>query len=69
MDLTDVIAKLAEIKGAAFADDETAHYEQDQLYVAVLTAISKGEAKGTVARALAAEALKVQDIQFSRWYA
>lgn len=69
MDLDGVTAKLAEIRNMASADDEGAHAEQDGLYVAVLTAIANGEARGTAARALAQEALKVQDIRFARWYA
>ena len=67
MNTNDVIAKVAEIRAMA-DDDERAHALQDDLYVAVLVAITDGSAKPS-ARALALEALKVRNIEFSRWYA
>ena len=47
-------------------DDEAAHVAQDQLYVDVLRAIAIDPAG---ASELAAAALAVEDIDFSRWYA
>ena len=67
MTKNDVTARLAEIRIGA-SNDEQAHFEQDCLYVAVLEAIANGTAKPS-ARVLAQEALKVRDIEFSRWYA
>jgi hypothetical protein len=68
MKLQDVTERLAKIKAMASAD-ESAHAEQDDLYEEVLTAIANGDTRGTSARALAQEALKVREIEFSRWYA
>ena len=64
----DVIARVARIR-AMVNDDATAHFEQDALYVEVLRAIASETIEGAGARALAQEALKVQNIEFSRWYA
>lgn len=65
MTLDDVRARVARIE-AMKADDETAHYEEDELWSDVLVAIRDG-AKD--ASALATEALKTGDIDFARWYA
>jgi hypothetical protein len=65
MTVDDVIAwvkKIEEMKG----DDEGAHAEQDELLIAVLTAIANGDNEAST---MADEALKVLDIEFSRWYA
>jgi hypothetical protein len=64
MTVDDVIAwvkKIEEMKG----DDEGAHAEQDQLFIAVLTSIANASNETSIAE----EALKVLDIEFSRWYA
>lgn len=63
--LEEIKERLEEIRSLAY-DDETAHSRQDSLYLDVLTAIASG-AKN--ARQLAAEAIKADDIEFSRWYA
>jgi hypothetical protein len=47
-------------------NDEGAHVLQDRLYVKVLEAIASGNPD---AAALAKEALVVEEIHFSRWYA
>ena len=47
-------------------DDEVAHGHEDVLYVAVLQAIAGGAPD---AAALAAEALRTQEIDFARWCA
>jgi hypothetical protein len=57
------ITKIWEMKG----DSEVAHAEQDNMYVAVLSAIANK--KTTDPAALAREALRVRRIDFERWYA
>ncbi len=49
-------------------DNEVAHIEEDQLHQDVLAAIRDGRCEDHVT-ALAAAALKTQDIKFIRWHA
>ena len=63
MNLEDVRERLREIE-AIRDDDETAHRWQDALYEDVLEALAAGGDP-----LLAAEALKVRDINFERWCA
>lgn len=61
--IDDQVATIEKVKG----DDEAAHSFQDDLFEAVLRQIADGKIKDT---ALAAKkALKVLDIEFSRWCA
>ena len=46
-------------------DDEAAHSEEDALHLCVLAAIANGTTADPAA--VAAAALKTQDISFSRW--
>lgn len=52
-------------------DDEIAHSREDALHTAVLETIASKELFLGIgyAQALAREALKTEDIDFSRWYA
>jgi hypothetical protein len=61
-DITDVLDEISRIRD----DDEHAHALEDSLYIRVLKEIAAGSANPA---ALAAEALKAGDIEFSRWYA
>jgi len=66
--VNEVRTRVEVIRAAAESeDDEVAHSKQDDLYVAVLRAISS-RATNDPAR-LAHEALKVQEIRFARWMA
>ena len=65
MNVKMVRVKIEEIRSITW-DNETAHIEQDRLYTSVLESIAKNP-RG--AQRLAQEALKVQDIEFTRWYA
>jgi hypothetical protein len=47
--------------------DEALHRRQDEIYVAVLEAISSGECEPPAECAFAA--LAIEEIPFSRWYA
>ena len=47
-------------------DPESAHHAQDRLYVAVLTATAAGHPD---AAAMAAECLRIEKSDGSRWYA
>lgn len=66
MTVDDVKKRLALIRVEAETDDETAHAAQDGLYTDVLQAIADGAED---ASGLAREALRVREIEFSRWYA
>jgi len=67
MNASDVRAAVDQIRRAEVRQDpERAHGDQDDLYVAVLTAISEGCDDPAE---LAAIALTVRDIEFPRWYA
>ena len=66
MTTADVHAAVDNIRSLR-SDDESAHVAQDNLYRDVLTSIARGSAEDPAA--MAAEALKVEDIEFSRWYA
>lgn len=66
MNVEDIKKTLAEIKRVS-GDPEYAHGLEDELHVAVLTAIANGTCDDPVA--CAAEALKTEDIDFVRWYA
>ena len=50
-------------------DDETAHSEEDDLYVDVLETISERRDVPLQVRAMVKEALKVGDMNFARWRA
>lgn len=65
MKVETVTARLKEIQEVA-DDCEVAHMEQDKLYLDVLRAIANGAEN---AAELAAEAVKVDDMHFSRWFA
>lgn len=65
MTVTTIRQALRHIKAQA-NDDERAHSLEDDLHVAVLTAIAGGVGDP---RALAREALKTKDIKFSRYCA
>lgn len=64
----DVRAMVAELDGKyrQERDDEGAHCTEDAIRHDVLAAIAGGAPD---APALAAEALKTDDLEFSRWYA
>lgn len=57
------VAKIEAMRG----DDEAAHSAEDGLWLDVLKAIAKGECADPAA--VAAEAIKTNDIDFSRWCA
>lgn len=61
-DIKKAVKEIEEIK----EDDEAAHMEQDDLYRSIIKAIAEGK---TVTPEMAQEALKVEEIDFSRWYA
>lgn len=61
----EVKARVSEIRKMA-DDDEVAHGREDRLYLDVLTAIANGDPNG---KALAEEAIKAAEIEFSRWCA
>lgn len=66
MNREDVAARLGKIKVlAAIPDEPEAHEEADRLWADVLRAIAGGTEDPA---GLAAEALKVQEIRFGRWY-
>lgn len=65
MNVDDVKRELNAIRNIAY-DDEQAHYRLDALYKNVLQEIASN---GGWAGELAEEALRGEDIQFSRWYA
>lgn len=54
------------IRVNAHIDPEARHCEQDTVYIDVLQAIADGADNP---RELAAEAVKIDDIDFPRWYA
>lgn len=67
MDADDVRERVAEITDLAAGDhDERAGVCEDALYKDVLAAIAEGEAN---AADLAVEALKADDVEFSRYCA
>jgi hypothetical protein len=66
MTTADVQAAVERIRSLAH-DDESAHVEEDNLYVSVLQAIADGTAEDPAG--MAALALEATDIKFSRWYA
>lgn len=61
-DVKNNVLKIYEMKG----DDEAAHGEEDRLYEDVLREMVAGNPE---AQEMAKEALKTQDINFSRWCA
>jgi len=65
MTIDEVRAAVAAIERSS-DDDESAHVMEDKLYRRILTAIMDGADN---APALAREALRTQDIHFSRWCA
>ncbi len=54
------------IKAIPLNDCESAHCEQDQIWLEVLTAVALGHPEG---RQLAEEALKIADLEFDRFCA
>jgi hypothetical protein len=62
-----IVAVIQEQAGADWRDNETLHAAEDSLYVAVLKSIADGTAEDPAA--MAREALRVADLDFSRWYA
>ncbi len=65
MNIKEIRAKLNEI--AVDSDDShQAHYLQDLLYVDVIRSIADGSCDNPAACAV--EVLKVQEIEFPRWY-
>lgn len=66
MTVHEVRERVAEIAAIA-RDDERAHVMEDELHQAVLRAIADGTAEDP--QALAAEAIRTAEIEFSRWYA
>ena len=62
----DVVERVGQIAAVA-DDDEDAHCKEDHLYIDILQAIADGEIAD--AQACAREALKVRDMDFSRWCA
>lgn len=54
------------IRSNAHSDPEARHCEQDTVYIDVLRAIADGADNP---RDLAKEAVKIDDIDFVRWYA
>ncbi len=65
MTIEEVIGRVLEIERIS-ENDEEAHAAQDRLYVDVLNAVAAGAEN---AAQLATEAIKVDDMNFSRWYA
>lgn len=63
----DEIKKSVEVISAVAGDNEDAHIKEDELHLAVLTAIADGTCDDP--RACAAEAIKTQAIEFTRWHA
>jgi hypothetical protein len=61
-----VCERVAAVKADA-GDDESAHILEDRLHEAVLQAIAEDRCDSPAL--CAAEALKTEDIEFSRWYA
>jgi len=68
MHVSDVRDRLARIEHES-GDPESAHGAQDDLFREVLAAIASGDIDLPTCRAIANEALKVDEIKFSRWYA
>lgn len=69
MTLDDVRAKVAELAELARVggyDPEASHGSTDGLYIGVLRAVAAEDPDGV---AMAAEALKVEDLDLTRWYA
>lgn len=54
------------LNGLDVWDDEGAHIDEDEIYEAVLRSIASGNGN---AQQLATAALKLKDLDFSRWYA
>lgn len=65
--LAEVRERVAYIEQVS-GDDEAAHSEEDRLWLGVLTAIANHETTDDPA-AMAAEAIKTNDIEFARWCA
>jgi hypothetical protein len=65
MTVADVLREVEEIRRIQ-SDDERAHARADRLWRAVLEAIVSGDDKPA---ALAAAALKVDELDFARWCA
>jgi hypothetical protein len=72
MMLNEVKARLARVRdiaaGANGDDDEMAHWELEALYADVLTAIATGQCRDFPPEDFAAEAIRGQEIKFTRWY-
>ena len=62
-DVIERVQKIFDIRG----DDEMAHIHEEDLYLDVLKAIAEGKCDNPAA--CAREAVKTDEIQFSRWHA
>ena len=67
-DIRAEVEKIRAMAGSPNYDNEEAHCMEDALYKAVLRAIADSDDADTM-KAMAAEALKASEIEFSRWYA
>ncbi len=65
MDVDEVRERVAEIAKKA-GDPEVAHIAEDTLWLAVLQNIAESDCEHAE---LAREAIKTDDLEFSRWYA
>ena len=68
-DVAERLEKIRQIAMDGLGDAEIAHSEQDDMFREVLIAIAGGELGLRECRAVAEEALKVDDINFERWMA
>lgn len=68
MNLKDVRARVEEIRAEA-ADDESAHSDEDNLYIDVLEAIASTSDEHDPPHVLARAALETRGIEFARWCA
>lgn len=66
MSAQDVVAAVARIAEEKY-DDESAHADEDSLYLAILRQVAADAPDPW--KTLAAEALKTQEINFERWCA
>ena len=64
--LEGMVDNLIKAAAAKYPDDEELHIEQDYIYELTLEAIMNGVDNPT---AWAACALRIRDVDFSRWYA
>lgn len=69
MNIKDVEQEIEEIRTRHAGDDEVQHSSADALWELVLEAIAKGDTGDCTPAELAEAALKVNEIDFGRWYA